>query len=95
MAGDKLITAGGVVMFFWDSGDDERHLTVNVEPDDHHKPEAFELTGDLRDQAIAEIDEGVRIEIDYRLRDHEMVDADGGISHRKVPEIVAVRISEA
>jgi hypothetical protein len=79
-------------MFFWDSGDEQRHLTVNIEPDDHHKPEAFELTGELRDQAIGQIEDGVRIEIDYRLVEHEIVDADGGITHRNVPDIFAVRI---
>ncbi len=90
--GEK-VTASGVVQFFWDSGDDERHLLVNIEPDDHHKPDAYELVDELRDAAIEEIDEGVRIEIDYLVEHHEVVDPDGATtvdSHR--PRILAVRI---
>lgn len=93
-ADGELVTVSGEVQFFWDSGDDERHLLVNIEPDDHHKPDAYELTGELRDAAIGEIDEGVRIEIDYLIEHHEVVDPDAAAtldSHR--PKIVAVRIT--
>lgn len=93
MTGDEIVTAGGVVMFFWDSGDAERHLTVNIEPDDHLAPASFDLTGELRDATIGAIVEGVRIEIDYRYEDHELVDPDGRIDndHRR-PRILAARI---
>lgn len=95
-AGGDIVTVGGVVQFFWDSGDDEKHLLVNIEPDDHHKPDAWEITGELRDAVIGEIDEGLRVEIDYLIEHHEVVDPDGATTldgHR--PKILAVRISGA
>lgn len=92
MIGDETITASGVVMFFWDSGDDERHLLVNIDPDDHRKPAAFELVGELRDSVISELDEGVRIEVTYEIDHHEMVDPDAGTLERVRPKIVAARI---
>lgn len=93
MSGNELVTVSGIVQFFWDSGDDERHLLVNIEPDDIHKPDAYELVNDLRDAAIGAIDEGSRIEIDYVVEHHEVVDPDGATTldgHR--PRILAVRI---
>ncbi|MGB0872317.1 MAG: hypothetical protein ACPGWS_02800 [Solirubrobacterales bacterium] len=90
---DEVVTAAGVVQFFWDSGDAERHLLVNIEPDDHHKPDAYELVDELRDAVIDEIEEGVRIEIDYLVVHHEVVDPDAATtvdSHR--PKILEVRI---
>lgn len=93
MTRDETVTAGGIVMFFWDSGDDERHLLVNIEPDDHHKPDAFELIDDFRDEAIELIEEGARIEIDYLVEHHEVVDPDGATTiDSSRPKIVAVRI---
>jgi hypothetical protein len=89
----EKVTVTGVVAFFWDSGDDERHLLVNIEPDDHHKPDAYELVDDLRDAVIGAIDEGVRIEIVYLIEHHEIVDPDAATtvdSHR--PKILDVRI---
>lgn len=92
MSRDETVTATGVVMFYWDSGDEERHLLVNIDPDDHHKPDAFELTGDLRDSAITEIDEGMRMEVDYLIEHHEVVDPDGATTlDRTRPKILAVR----
>ncbi len=88
----EIVTATGVVMFFWDSGDEEKHLLVNIEPDDHHKPDAFELVGELRDSAIAEIDEGLRMEVDYLVERYEVVDPDGATTlERTRPKILAVR----
>jgi hypothetical protein len=96
MNADEIVTATGTVMFFWDSGDDERHLLVNIEPDDHHKPDAFELVDDLRDAAIAEIEEGALIEIDYLVEYHEVVDPDGATTlEGSRPKILAVRIEQA
>lgn len=88
----ETVTATGVVMFFWDSGDEEKHLLVNIDPDDHHKPNAYELTGDLRDSAIGEIDEGLRMEVDYLVEHQELVDPDGAttIDHSRA-KILAVR----
>lgn len=88
-----VVTASGVVQFFWDSGDQVKHLLVNIEPDNHHLPDAYELTGEVRDSAIQAIDDGVRIEIDYLVEHHEIVDPDGATTldgHR--PKILAVRI---
>lgn len=89
------VTTTGVVMFFWDSGDEEKHLLVSIEPDDHHKPNAYELTGQLRDSAIGEIDEGLRIEVDYLVEHQELVDPDGAttIDHSRA-KILAVRFFE-
>lgn len=92
MNAGETVTATGVVMFFWDSGDEERHLLVNIDGDDHHKPNAFELTGDLRDSAIEEIDEGLRMEVDYLVERYEVVDPDGATTlERTRPKILAVR----
>lgn len=93
MPSEEKVTATGVVMFFWDSGDDERHLLVNIEPDDIHKPDAFELVGDIRDAVVADIDEGVRIEVDYLVEYHEVVDPDGATTlDGSRPNIVEVRV---
>lgn len=89
----ETITVRGEVQFYWDSGDAEKHLLVNIEPDDVHKPDAYELVGDLRDAVIEAIEEGARIEIDYLVEHHEVVDPDGATTldgHR--PRILAVRI---
>lgn len=89
----ETVTVVGIVQFFWDSGDEQKHLLVNIEPDDHHKPDAYELVGELRDSVIDQIDEGLRIEIDYLVEHHEIVDPDAATtvdSHR--PKILAVRI---
>ncbi|MGH2905725.1 MAG: hypothetical protein ACRDKI_03030 [Solirubrobacterales bacterium] len=91
-ANDEIITAVGVVQFFWDSGDDVRHLLVNIEPDDHHLPDAYELVDDIRDAVIGQIDEGVRIEIDYLVEHHEVVDPDGATTDGHRPKILEVRI---
>lgn len=93
MSGDETVTATGVVMFFWDSGDDERHLLVNIEPDDIHKPDAFELVDDIRDSVVEQIDEGVRIEVDYLVEHHEIVDPDGATTlESSRPQILEVRV---
>jgi hypothetical protein len=90
---DEIVTTAGVVEMFWDSGDAERHLLVHIHPDDVQRPDAYELTGELRDSVIGTIEEGSRIEIDYLVEHHEIVDPDSATtvdSHR--PKILAVRI---
>jgi hypothetical protein len=88
----ETVTTTGEVVFFWDSGDEEKHLLVNIEPDNHHDPNAFELLGELRDAAINEIEEGLRIEVDYLVEHHEIVDPDGATTlDRTRPKILAVR----
>lgn len=92
MNAGETVTASGVVMFYWDSGDEEKHLLVNIDGDDNHKPNAFELVGDLRDSAITEIDEGLRMEVDYLVEHYEVVDPDGATTlERTRPKILAVR----
>jgi hypothetical protein len=94
-SGGEIVTVTGLVQFFWDSGDDEKHLLVNIEPDDLHKPDAWEITGDLRDTVIAEIDEGLYVEIDYLIEHHEIVDPDGATTlDGNRPKILAVRIGQ-
>lgn len=96
MSRDETVTATGVVMFFWDSGDDERHLLVNIEPDDIHKPDAFELVDEIRDAVVEQIDEGVRIEVDYLVEHHEIVDPDGATTMESSrPKILEVRVLPA
>lgn len=93
MSRDETVTATGVVMFFWDSGDEERHLLVNIEPDDIHKPDAFELVDDIRDSVVEQIDEGLRIEVDYLVEHHEVVDPDGATTlESSRPKILEVRV---
>lgn len=93
MNSDELLTATGEILFFWDSGDEERHLLVTIEPDDINKPDAWELTGDLRDSVIATVEEGARFEVDYSLERIEMVDPDGATTFgTSRPRILAVRI---
>jgi len=75
------ITALGSVEFYWDSGDEIKHLLVNIDPDQRGVQNAYELTGDLRDAVINEIGDGVRIEIEYVLDYHEIVDPDLATTH--------------
>lgn len=86
-------TFAGTVMFFWDSSDEERHMLVNIEPDDPDTPSAFELVDDLRDAVAETIEDGARIELDYRLDHHEIVDPDGATHESSRVRIVAVRIA--
>lgn len=92
---EALVTVTGTVQFVWDAGDETRQMMVHIEPDDLHKPDAYELTGELRDSVIGQIDEGKRIEIDYLVDHHEIVSHEGATTidgHR--PRILAVRISD-
>lgn len=91
MNGSEEVTIGGVVTFFWDSEEEDGHLLVNIDPDDHHKPDTFELTGKLRHQAISAIEEGSRIEFDCRSEHHEIVDPDGATIGASRLRVIAVR----
>lgn len=89
----EVVTTAGIVEFFWDSGDDVRHLLVHIKPDDVHRPDAYELANEIRDSVIGDIEEGMRIEIDYEVEHHEIVDPDAATTvdaHR--PRILAARI---
>lgn len=90
---ETLVTVTGTVQFVWDGGDDVRQMMVHIEPDDVHMPDAYELSGELRDSVAGKIAEGRRIEIDYLVEHHEIVDPEGATTldgHR--PRILAVRI---
>lgn len=92
---ETLVTVTGTVQFVWDAGDDARQMMVHIEPDDVHMPDAYELSGDLRDSVAGRIGEGRRIEIDYLVEHHEIVDPEGATTldgHR--PRILAVRIGD-
>lgn len=95
MSGNEFETAAGLVVFCWDSGDDERHLVVTIEPENPRHPESLELTGELRDQVAAEISEGLRIEFDFVSEHHELVDGDGRITDGSRMEVLAVRLFDA
>ncbi len=86
-------TIRGTVQFFWDSGDDERHLLVNIEPESHHDPDAWELWDEHRDAVIAEIAEGTELEITYLVHHHEIVDPDSATTiDSERPRVESVRI---
>ena len=89
---NKLI-ARGSVEFYWDSGDQEKHLLVNIVPDKKGVQNAYELTGELRDGVIDAIGDGVRIEIEYLLEHHEIVDPDLATTHDgQRARVIAARI---
>lgn len=81
MSSEKIVTASGLVLFIWDSDDGEPHMLVNIEADDHWMPEAFELYGDALAAVADDLEEGVRIAIDYREEHHEVVDPEGATTH--------------
>lgn len=89
------VTVAGVVHFFWDAAEgDSGHTTVNIETDDPLMPNTYELTGELRSRVISRLEEGRRIEIDYVVEPHEIVDHDGVVTDGRRPRILDVRIGD-
>lgn len=92
------VTVRGVLLFFWDSGDpadaDHGHTVVNIESDDPLMPDAYELTGEVRAAVLEILEVGRRIEIDYLVEHHEIVDPDGVVTDGHRPLILQVRISD-
>lgn len=71
----------GTLEIIWDSGDDERQMLINIDPDIVGAPHTFELEGPLRDRVKNTISEGDRIEITYTPIEHELVDLETGRTH--------------
>lgn len=86
-------TVRGTVEFFWDSGDDERHLLVHIVPENHHDPDSWHLHDEHRDAVIGKIAEGTTLEIDYLLNHHEIVDPESATTiDGERAQIASVRI---
>jgi hypothetical protein len=86
-------TLRGTVRCFWDSSDGERHVLVNIDPDEPRVPDSWDLWDEHHDAVIDSIEEGSRIEIRYRVHHHEIVDPDSveTIESQRA-EIAAVRL---
>lgn len=83
----------GTVEFIWDSGDDERHMLLNIEPELVGAPSTFEIEGDLRDEAVSTLNEGDRVEISYRAVEQEVVDPETGMPSESCrADVTAVRV---
>lgn len=89
------VTVTGTVHFVWDSDDGEQgQTTVNIEADNPLMPDTYELTGEIRASVIDRLEEGRRIEIDYLVEHHEIVDPDGVTTDGHRPRILEVRIGD-
>lgn len=82
-------TVTGTVEFIWD---DAGHMLVTMDPDDPADPHTFELTGELRDRIAQVLDEGDRIEVDFRAVEYEVVDPDAGPADSYRAEVLDVRV---
>ena len=79
----------GTVEFIWDA---DGHMLVTMDPDDPSDPHTFELTGDLRENLVDALEEGVRIEVEYAAVPYEVLDPDSGPSESLRAEVIGVRI---
>ncbi len=75
MSGDEIVVTG-TVDCIWDSSDSDEHMLINIEPDIEDCPNSFEIMGSLRDEIVADLTEGDRIELRYKTSHHEIVDPD-------------------
>lgn len=94
MSGNEtdLHLVSGEVQFFWDTPADD-HLLVTIIPDQDGVPDNYELTGAARSAIADHLQELVRIEIEYFVDHHEIVDPDSATTvdgHR--PRIVSARL---
>lgn len=88
-------TVTGTVLFIWDShGDHDPHMAVNIEADNPLMPDTWDFAGELYAQLAGKIEEGDRIEIDYEVDHHEIVDPDGGTTEGHRPRVIEVRIGD-
>ncbi|MBI5309679.1 MAG: hypothetical protein HZB14_01425 [Actinobacteria bacterium] len=86
-------TVSGTVLFIWDShGEHDPHMAINIETDNPLMPDTWDFAGELYEEFSGRLREGDRIEIDYEVEHHEIVDPDGGVTDGHRPRIVAVRI---
>ncbi len=72
----EIKTLCGTVRCFWGSSDGERHVLVNLDPDEPRVPDSWDLRDEHHDAVIDSLEEGSRIEIRYRVHHHEIVDPD-------------------
>jgi hypothetical protein len=79
----------GTVEFIWDG---DGHMLVTMDPDDPSDPHTFELTGDLRDRLVEQLDEGARIEVEFAAVPYEVLDPDSGPSESLRAEVLDVRV---
>ena len=79
----------GTVEFIWDA---DGHMLVNMDPDDPGDPHTFELTGELRARLASRVSEGDRVEVRYRVVDHEVIDPDSGPSESLRAEVLDLRV---
>jgi hypothetical protein len=82
-------TVTGTVAFMWDEGDT---MLVTLEPDDPADPHTFELGGELRRRLAGVLDEGQRVEVDFRAVEYEVVDPDAGPSESLRAHVEDVRV---
>ena len=82
-------TVHGTVEVIWD---DDGHMLVTLEPDDPADPHTFELTGELRERVASALEEGVRVEVEFKAEPYEVLDPDSGPSESLRAEVVDVRV---
>ena len=82
-------TITGTVELLWDEGDT---MLVTLEPDDPADPHAFEVGGELREGLAGVLDEGQRVEVDFRAVEYEVVDPDAGPSESLRAHVEDVRV---
>jgi hypothetical protein len=83
-------TVTGTVELLWDEGET---LLVTLEPDDPADPHTFEVDGDLRQRLAGVLDEGQRVEVDFRAVEYEVVDPDAGPSESLRAHVEDVRVT--
>jgi len=80
----------GTIAFIWEADDS---MLVTMEPDDPADPHTFELAGDLRQRLAGVLDEGQRVEVDFRAVEYEVVDPDSGPSESLRAHVEDVRVT--
>ena len=78
----------GTIEFIWDDGE---HMLVNLDPDDPSDPHTFELAGGVRARVVDALDEGDRVEVEFRPVEYEVVDPDSGPTDSFRAEVLDVR----
>jgi hypothetical protein len=84
-----LQSVGGTVEFLWESAEE---MLVHIEPDRPGAPHVFEIKGALRERLADTISEGDRVEIEFVVVAHEVIDPDTGPSETLRAEVREVRV---
>jgi hypothetical protein len=82
-------TVGGTVEFLWESAEE---MLVHIEPDRPGAPHVFEIKGALLERLTDTINEGDRVEIEYVVVEHEVIDPDAGPSETLRAEVRDVKV---